>query len=114
MPRQTVVLCLETRQVSPASLSLRDVEQSGKNKLLARGGTDTKLSYASYPNGDASLEFYNKNSRYVLIDPLRGASIYEQIGSRGTQRKICASGNQTLSLNFTMEIMKTIGVYSGS
>ncbi|MEL5848019.1 MAG: hypothetical protein U7M05_01475 [Candidatus Igneacidithiobacillus chanchocoensis] len=109
MPEQTIVLCLAQQATGAARLAVREAETSGKERVIVDGGQPgVQLHYESDSNGDASLRFTSQKQSITLIDPLRGASIYEQSQGGKTRRYQCSNPNQTLSLNFTQALMQTL------
>ena len=69
------------------------------------------FTYTSYPNGNASLEFVNKDYHYSLMDPLRSESSILVDAPSGKTTEILCKGNQTLQLNYTMRLMYDSGVW---
>lgn len=109
LPKQTLVLCLAQQGTGAARLGIRKVDAAGKGyRILDGGQPDVRLQYESDPNGDASLRFIGPERSVTLIDPLRGASMYEQTQDGKTQRYARRNPNQTLSLNYTQALMQTL------
>lgn len=70
------------------------------------------FKYATYGNGDASIEFTNQGYSYSLADSLRGNSLIEvaAVNGPGKPATITCGGNQTLQLNYTMRLMHEFGL----
>jgi len=109
LPKQTIVLCLAQQGAGATRFAVRRIDAAGKEYRIVDGGQPgVRLQYESYPNGDASLRFIGPKRRVTLIDPLRGASLYEQTEDGKKQRYACRNPNQTLSLNYTRALMQTL------
>jgi hypothetical protein len=67
---------------------------------------EVKIDYQSYPNGEKSLTVGNRNTQTTLIDPLRGASLYEITQQEKTERHTCKNPNQSLSSNVVAWILE--------
>jgi len=73
------------------------------------------FTYQTSANGDAYLAFSNGGYSYSLIDPLRDRSVIFVTANRSpnrTSRSQCASGNQTLQVNYTMRLMYDAGIWT--
>lgn len=69
--------------------------------------------YYSSGNGNASVEFTSNGYGYTLSDPLRDkSSIFVTAPApSGKQTEIRCGGNQTLQINYTMQLMYDSGVW---
>jgi hypothetical protein len=65
-------------------------------------------------NGNASVEFMSNGYGYALFDPLREESSIQVSAPApsGKQTEIACGGNQTLQVNYTMQLMRDAGVWT--
>jgi len=107
--KDTLVLCASQVKKAPGVLSVHRILASGTNReLVSSAQPDVKVHLENEMNGDASLAFTQGKREWTLIDPLRGPSIYEYGDGRSTQRQECGAPNQTLSLNYTVALIKQL------
>lgn len=117
--RKTYALC-SSRHIDKQSGYLQyKVAKNGKTVFAF---PDAKIppfglfSYQASANGDASLEFSDRDYDYDLIDALRGRSLITVTPKRSPDRPTqisCRNANQTLQINYTMRLMFDGGIWSG-
>ncbi|WP_312262949.1 lysozyme inhibitor LprI family protein [Candidatus Igneacidithiobacillus taiwanensis] len=104
---QRVLLCLTRQADGKSQLDIRKVIQHGKKQqLFYSNQADAKIDFQRYPNGAASLIVGSKDTQITLIDPERGASLYEITRQGQTERHTCKNPNQSLSSNVVAAILE--------
>lgn len=69
------------------------------------------FAFMAYSNGDAAVEFMRGESRYTLVDALRGDSAVVVEPSDGPATRIACGSNQTLQVNYTLRLMYESGIW---
>jgi len=89
-----------------------------KHRLIFKYPT-TKLNpkglfkYNLYSNGNAMMEFYNKDYKYELVDSLRSVSqiyVFKKSLNKQVSTITCKNSNQSLQLNYTIKLMSIMGI----
>ena len=61
--------------------------------------------------GDAAVECMRGESRYILVDALRGDSAVVVEPPDGPTTRIACGSNQTLQVNYTLRLMYESGIW---
>ena len=70
------------------------------------------FAFRASSNGDAAVEFMRGDSRYVLVDALRGESAVLVDPPDGPTTRIACGSNQTLQVNYTLRLMHEAGIWA--